>query len=87
MTLKSWNDWQKRIGETKQIWYCDNESKYKKGLLNNLYGEKIIHIDFNKDIATITYQRKHQTFKGSWHIENCKITIERQNIVTIEYKN
>lgn len=85
MTKKYWNDWQKRLGETKQIYLC-----YPKRLLYSDKGERILSYKFNGDTVDLVIQRKRYVSDNKppyyhYHVENEYITLNRVDIASIEF--
>lgn len=75
MTKKFWNDWQNRIGETKNICLFLKHYHYYKGnkifdyygnkwsgILNDYYGEKILKAEFHGDAVDLTIERHKWVF-------------------------
>lgn len=95
MTKKFWNDWQKRIGETKQIYdwitYQTHEGIEKKRIGGSIIGYtpfKILSAKFNKNTVDLTLEIKREvwTKKGIHiHVENKYVTLYRKDIATIEF--
>ena len=94
MTKKFWNNWQKRIGETKniQLFYVyPNGSKRKSyELLNNNAGDSLIKADFHGDLVDLIIERHNivmnwKTLESHQHIENEYRTLHREDIATIEF--
>ncbi len=91
MTKKYWNDWQKRIGETKNIykfWFYNDGVKRKsfKGELNALAGDKVSKAYFHGDAVDLVIEKWHHTFSKSIHVYNEYITLHREEIAGIEFK-
>lgn len=91
MTKKFWNEWQKRLGETKAIcrWvYYDNGCQ--RCQTHRMVGQDIpnrfLSFDFSGDTVKVEYEVKNQTLSGSYHFENHSIILNRTDIVTIEFK-
>jgi molybdopterin-guanine dinucleotide biosynthesis protein A len=96
MTKKFWKDWQKRIGETKNIqlfWFHPDGRKQKLHcLLNNQAGDRIIKFIFNNNTVALTIERHNtvidwETRSLKQHVENEYKTINREEIATIEFLN
>ena len=92
MTKKFWLDWQKRIGETKQIygWYENTKGKCVGGSLVGYLPFKILSAKFNGDTVNLILEIKTQVFdfycKSHFHIENKYLTLHREYISTVEFK-
>ena len=91
MTKKFWLDWQKRIGETKQIygWYENSKGKCVGGSLIGYLPFKIILAKFNGNTVELVLETKSEVFgKNGYHIhvENKYFTLNRKDISTIEFK-
>jgi len=91
MTKKFWADWQKRIGETKNIWlfskYYGN-SFYGHYLLND--NDRIIKTSFHGDIVDLVIERHTEvidwhTRSLKQHVENEYKTLHRTEIASIEF--
>ena len=91
MTKKFWNNWQKRIGETKNIWlfskYYGN-AFYGHYLLND--NDRIIKTLFHGDKVDLVIERHHtvidwNTRSLKQHVENEYLTLHRTEIATIEF--
>ena len=90
MTKKFWLDWQKRIGETVNIYTFFNhpdgwKEKRRGGELWPLYG-KIVKAVFHGDIVDLIIEINRETLKGTHHIENKYLTLHREDIATVEFK-
>ena len=91
MTKKFWNDWQNRIGETKNICLF---SKYHG---NAFYGSRVLNIDdrlikvkFHGDEVNLIIERHTQmidwhTCSLKQHVENEYLTLNRKDIATVEF--
>lgn len=91
MTKKFWKDWQKRIGETKDILLF---SKYHG---NALYGSYVLNTDgrlikatFHEDTVDLIIERHTRmidwnTRSLKQHIENEYLTLHRNEIASIEF--
>lgn len=97
MTKKFWNDWQNRIGETKQIYgwltyktYDGIEKKKVGGSLVGYLPFKILSAKFNGDTVDLKLEIKTQVFdfycKSHFHIENKYLTLHRKDIATVDFK-
>ena len=75
MTKKFWNDWQNRIGETKNICLFLKHYNYSKGnkifayygkkwggILNDYNGEKILKAEFHGDAVDLIIERHKWVF-------------------------
>jgi hypothetical protein len=93
MTKKYWADWQKRIGETKNIWLF---SKYHG---NAFYGSYVLNTDdrlikatFHGDAVDLIIERHNRvidwhTRSLKQHVENEYLTLHRDEIATIQFIN
>lgn len=86
MTKKFWNDWQKRVGETKEIkgfYICG-------GIGGSLVGYlpfKIISAKFNGNIVDMVLEEtSYNPISGRHHVENRYITLNRKDISTVRFK-
>ena len=98
MTKKFWNDWKKRIGETKEIYgWCKwtrhdgVEMKREGGSLVDYLPFKILSAKFNGDTVDLKIEVTFESFDYhtlSTHkvIENKYITLNRNEISTIKFK-
>jgi len=94
MTKKFWNDWQNRIGETKNIYLNHFITITNKGnrtyyysILSNVHGEdKILHASFHGDTVDLTIER-HSWENGHHTVENEYLTLNRTEIANIEFIN
>ena len=96
MTKKFWNDWQKRIGETKDI-ELFNKFEYSNGTihLSKSYRtvlndkDKIIKATFHGDAVDLVIERHKWVFgkncNDHWNIENEYITLHRNDISGIKF--
>lgn len=97
MTKKFWNNWQTRIGETKNI-QLFNRFEYSNGTihLSKSYGkvlnekDKLIKAIFHGDAVDLVIERHTTVFnKKAWkfcgHVENEYITLHRDEIANIEF--
>lgn len=91
MTKKFWADWQKRIGETKNIWlfskYYGN-AFYGSYLLNA--NDRLIKATFHEDTVDLVIERHTTVFnKKAWnfcgHVENEYTTLHRNEIASIDF--
>ena len=90
MTKKYWLDWQKRIGETKNIelFNAFSHSEYKMKLskvLNESAEEKLIKATFNKNTVDLIIERHRPKLNGI-HVENEYKTLHREDIANIIFK-
>lgn len=91
MTKKFWNDWQNRIGETKNIWLF---SKYYGNAFYGLYvlntDDHLIKATFHGDAVDLIIERHKWVFgvncNDHFHIENEYLTLHREEISSIEFK-
>ena len=91
MTKKYWADWQKRIGETKNIYLF---SKYHG---NTFYGsyvlntnDRLIKATFHGDAVDLIIERHNKvidwhTRSLKQHVENEYTTLHRNEIASIEF--
>jgi len=89
MTKKFWNNWQNRIGETKNIYlnhFITNGNKtYYNYILSGVYGEdKILHATFHGDTVDLIIER-HGWGNGHNIVENEYLTLHRIDINSIEF--
>ncbi len=91
MTKKFWNDWQKRIGETKNIYLAhiitnpNNGCTYYYSVLSNVYGDdKILKTSFHGDTVDLIIER-HGWANGHHIVENEYLTLNRVDIETVEF--
>jgi len=93
MTKKFWADWQKRIGETKNIYtfYYTFEGQprngYKHGILNN-GKDRLIKATFHNDAVDLVIETKSEVFGKNGnhiHVENKYFTLHRNEIASIEF--
>ena len=96
MTKKFWADWQKRIGETKNIRlfyksYNDDGTVYYYGNKTLLEGnDRLLKATFHKDTVDLVLERHTSVFnKKAWkfcqHVEKEYLILNRLDIVTIDY--
>lgn len=90
MTKKYWLDWQKRIGETKNIElfsaFSHDEYKIKLGkVLNESAKEKLIKATFHKNTVDLIIERHKPKLNGI-HVENEYKTLHREDIANIIFK-
>lgn len=98
MTKRFWNDWKKRIGETKQIygWYSyeTHDGKVKKhigGTLISYLPFKILSANFNGNTVDLKVEVTSEVFDcRTWSrhnvVENRYVTLNRNEISTIKFK-
>lgn len=92
MTKKFWLDWQKRIGETKDIelnicvFNKNNARCYYHSVLSSLYNDKILKASFHGDAVDLVIER-HGWGNGHNVVENEYLTLHRIDIKTIEFFN
>ena len=96
MTKKYWNDWQKRIGETKNIykfWFYNGGGKRKSfnGELNELDGDILLKATFHGDAVDLVIERHrivfdYRTRSLRHNVENEYLTLHREDIASIEFK-
>ena len=91
MTKKYWNDWQKRVDQTKDIYlfiiYSDGY-KHKRfgGMLSHLYGDRLLKADFHGDAVDLIIERWHRTSTRAMHVENEYLTLHREEIACVKFK-
>ena len=101
MTKKFWNDWQKRVGETKQVYLAyevfgrtNNVLRYgKKLLIERLddYGcDKVVSVNFKGDTVYLVIARKHLVYDGRnvgyhYHSENEYVSLNRKDIISVGF--
>lgn len=96
MTKKFWADWQRRIGETKNIQkfykfeYSNGTIHISKScgrILNDK--DKLIKATFHGDAVDLVIERHNWviSYTGAdyWHIENEYLTLHREEIANIEF--
>ena len=86
MTKKFWNDWQKRVSETKEI-----KGFYIYGGIGcSLVGYlpfRILSAKFDKDVADLILEEtSYNPITGRHHVENRYITLNRKDIATVRFK-
>ena len=90
MTKKFWKDWQKRIGETKNIYLriCvfnkNNGRRYYHNILSTLGEDKILKASFYEDAVDLVIER-HWYVDGHCHVENEYLTLHRNEIATVKF--
>ena len=91
MTKKYWADWQKRIGETKNIWLF---SKYHGNAFYGSYvlntDDRLIKVSFQGDTVDLIIERHTRvidwhTRSLKQHVENEYLTLHRNEIASIEF--
>lgn len=95
MTKKFWNDWQNRIGETKQIYdwltyqtYNGIEKKQIGGSIIGYLPFKILSAKFNNDIVDLVLEIKREVWTKNGihiHVENKYFTLNRKDISTVTF--
>lgn len=85
MTKKFWNDWQKRVGETREIkGFC-----IYGGIGGSLVGYlpfKILSVKFNKDVVVLILEEtSYNPISGKHHVENRYVTLNRKDIATVRF--
>ena len=91
MTKKFWADWQKRIGETKNIWLFSKyhgNAFYGSYVLNN--NDRLIKVSFHGDEVDLVIERHNtvidwHTRSLKQHVENEYTTLHRTDIASIEF--
>ena len=90
MTKKFWNDWQKRIGETKNIYLFFGQNGWRRkrptGELNELAGDILLKAEFHGNAVDLIIERWHHTLTKAMPIENQHITLHREEIACIKFK-
>lgn len=97
MTKKFWNDWKKRISETKNIYlFLIHPDGYRRklyggGVLSELDGDVLLKANFHGDAVDLTIERHTEIInwalrKRQKHIENEYITLHREEIASVEFK-
>jgi hypothetical protein len=81
MTKKFWNDWQKRLGETKNI-VIKNAYYGTHRLLYPGYDE-LVDATFERNYVSITINSIRVNFKRQTHIEHKTYKFHRTEIVTV----
>ena len=91
MTKKYWADWQKRIGETKNVYlfskYYGN-AFYGSYLLND--NDRLIKTTFHENEVNLIIERHTRvidwhTRSLKQHVENEYLTLHRNEIASIEF--
>jgi len=85
MTKKFWNDWQKRVGETKEI-----KGFYIYGGIGcSLVGYlpfRILSAKFDKDVVDLILEEtSYNPISGRHHVENRYVTLNRKDIATVRF--
>jgi len=91
MTKKFWADWQKRIGETKNIYLFSKyhgNAFYGSYLLND--NDRLIKATFHEDEVNLIIERHTRvidwhTRSLKHHVENEYLTLHRNEIASIEF--
>lgn len=81
MTKKFWNDWQKRLGETKNI-VIKNAYYGTHRLLYPGYDE-LVKATFKRNYVSITIESIRVNFQHQTHIEYKTYKFHRTEIVTV----
>lgn len=95
MTKKFWNDWQKRVYETENIYLflVYNETVRTTSncaLLSKSLGDKIVKAEFHNDAVDLVIERHTSAWKnGQIHqvIQNEYKTLHREEIAKIKFRN
>ena len=91
MTKKFWKDWQKRVGETKNIWLF---SKYHGNAFYGSYvlksNDKLVKVKFHEDTVDLIIERHKEvldfnTRSIKQYVENESLTLNRKDIATIYF--
>jgi len=96
MTKKYWNDWQKRIGETKNIYRFWFYNGVKVGLLSctgilsEFSGDALLKADFHGDAVDLVIERRREVFDFKtrsyhYHVKNEYLTLRREEIGRVEF--
>ena len=88
MTKKFWEDWQKRVGETKCIWRWLTTDCATNRMNNYETPHKFISFDFSNDAVNVTYEVLNWVISpngGHHHSEIHTIRLHRAEIKTIEF--
>jgi hypothetical protein len=89
MTKKYWNDWQKRVGETKNIYLFFGQNGWRRkcynGVLNELAGDILLKAEFHGNAVDLTIERWHHTLTRAMRIENEYLTLHREEIACIKF--
>ena len=91
MTQKYWADWQKRIGETKNIWLFSKyhgNAFYGSYLLND--NDRLIKTTFHEDEVNLIIERHTRVIDWNTrslkqHVENEYLKLHRNEIASIEF--
>ena len=98
MTKKFWNDWQKRVGETDNIWLFSLYNGFKRNnwsiplfsILNEFRnGDKLVKAEFHNDAVDLVIERHTTAWKnGQIHqvVQNEYMTLHREEISRITFK-
>lgn len=93
MTKKYWQDWQKRIKETENIWMFyepfGNKAFWGEYLLND--GDKLSKATFYKDTVVLDIERLKRGFNEEVgevceYVENESVEIHRTSIANIKFR-
>lgn len=93
MTKKFWSDWQKRIGETKEVYrfhdfHTSEDGAHYKGCYDNLLdGGKIEWCFFHKDKVCLRIKRIQPRLFGRHYVYTERIWLHRTDIATIKFNN
>lgn len=91
MTKKFWADWQKRFGETKNIYLFYKDSTNWNGsscIFDGEFGDKLIHAKFYDNKVKLIIERKYlktSNFSTFNHIDVETKTYDRNEIATIKF--
>lgn len=91
MTKKYWADWQKRIGETKNVYLFSKyhgNAFYGSYLLND--NDRLIKTTFHGDAVDLIIERHNRVIDWNTrslkqHVENEYLTLYRNEIASIEF--
>lgn len=87
MTKKFWKDWQRRIGETNQVWVYSGYSWVGYAQAHPLLNEfdRIINASFHNDAVDLVIERHTLLLNRHYHIENEYKTLHRNEIKRIDF--
>lgn len=87
MTKTFWAYWQKRAGETENIYLFTTSKTCHLQILNP--NDKLIKITFNGDNVNLVIARRNWIIKNGnihWNVQNEYITYNRTDIASIKFK-
>lgn len=90
MTKKFWNDWQKRFGETLEIYmkYSDDRNGFGYHLFYP-HCSRIIKGTFDNDTLTLVLETRTPVFDSSglhYHNEKSTMVVQRKNIKSVLFR-